>query len=45
MKILGVLARKRDTPGYVLRMQKELFEVLGDAKSREELRRLEPKAR
>ena len=26
-------------------MQKELFEVLGEAKSREELRRLEPKAR
>ena len=44
MKIRGVMARKGDTPGYVLRMQKELFEILGEAKSREELRRVEPKA-
>jgi DNA polymerase I len=44
MKIRGVMARKGDTPEYVLRMQKELFEVLGEAKSREELRRVEPKA-
>ena len=44
MKIRGVMARKGDTPEYVLRMQKELFEVLGEAKSREELRRVELKA-
>ena len=45
MKIRGVMARKGDTPEYVLRMQKELFEVLGEARSREELRWMEPKAR
>jgi DNA polymerase I len=44
MKIRGVMARKGDTPEYVLRMQKELFEVLGEARSQEELRRVEPKA-
>ena len=45
MKIRGVMARKGDTPEYVLRMQKDLFEVLGEARSREELRGIEPKAR
>jgi len=45
MKIRGVMARKGDTPEYVRRMQKELFEVLGEARCREELRRIEPKAR
>jgi len=45
MKIRDVMARKGDTPEYVRRMQKELFEVLGEARSREELRRIEPKAR
>jgi len=45
MKIRGVMARKGDTPKYVLRMQKELFEVLSEAGSREELRWIEPKAR
>jgi DNA polymerase, archaea type len=45
MKIRGVMARKGDTPEYVLRMQKELFEVLAEARGREELRRIEPKAR
>ena len=45
MKIRGVMARKGDTPEYVLRMQKELFEVLGEARSREELRWMKPKAR
>jgi DNA polymerase I len=45
MKIRGVMARKGDTPEYVLRMQKELFEVLGEARSREELQRIKPKAR
>lgn len=45
MKIRGVMARKGDTPEYVRRMQQELFEVLGEARSREELRKIEPKAR
>jgi DNA polymerase I len=44
MKIRGVMARKGDTPEYVRRMQQELFEVLGEARSREELRKIEPKA-
>ncbi len=44
MKIRGVMARKGDTPEYVRRMQQEVFQVLGEAKSREELRRMEPKA-
>ncbi|MCX6677425.1 MAG: type B DNA-directed DNA polymerase [Methanothrix sp.] len=45
MKIRGVMARKGDTPEYVRRMQQELFVVLGEARSREELRMIEPKAR
>jgi DNA polymerase I len=45
MKIRGVMARKGDTPEYVRRMQEDLFEVLGEARSREELQRIEPKAR
>lgn len=45
MKIRGVMARKGDTPEYIRRMQQELFEVLGEARSREELRKMEPKAR
>ena len=45
MKIRGVMARKGDTSEYVLRMQKELFVVLAEARCREELRRIEPKAR
>jgi hypothetical protein len=32
MKIRGVMARKGDTPEYVLQMQQELFEVLAEAK-------------
>jgi len=45
MKIRGVMASKGDTPESVRRMQKELFEVLAEAKSREELCRIEPRAR
>ena len=45
MKIWGVMARKGDTPQYVNRMQQEVFEVLGEARSLEDLRRIEPKAR
>jgi DNA polymerase, archaea type len=44
MKILGIMARKGDTPEYVNKMQQEVFEVLAKAKSLEELRRIEPKA-
>jgi DNA polymerase I len=45
MKIRGVAARKGDTPEYVNKMQQKVFEVLTEAKSLEELRRIEPKAR
>jgi len=45
MKIRGVTARKGDTPEYVRRMQQEVFEVLAEARSREELQRIESKAR
>jgi DNA polymerase, archaea type len=45
MKIRGVMARKGDTPEYVLRMQKKLFEIMAGARSGEELKRLEPEAR
>ena len=38
------MARKGDKPEHVLRMQKVLFEVLGDARSREGLLRIVPKA-
>jgi DNA polymerase, archaea type len=44
MKIRGVIACKGDTPEYVNRMQQEVFEVLAEAKSLEDLRRIEPKA-
>ncbi len=44
MKIRGVMARKGDTPEYVRRMQEELFAVLAEARSLEELSWLEPKA-
>ena len=39
------MARKGDTPEYVNRMQQEVFEVLGEARSLEDLRGIEPKAR
>lgn len=45
MKIRGVMARKGDTPEYIRRMQLELFDVLSKAKSREELREVEPDAK
>ncbi len=34
MKIRGVMARKEDTSEYVRRMQKELFGILAEARSR-----------
>ena len=45
MKIRGVMARKGDTPEYVNKMQQEVFEVLSEARSLEDLRNIEPKAR
>jgi DNA polymerase I len=45
MKIRGVMARKGDTPEYVNKMQQEVFQVLAEAKSLEDLRGKEPKAR
>jgi len=45
MKIRGVMARKGDTPEYVRRMQEEIFGLLAEAKSKEGLRKIEPKAR
>jgi len=36
------MASKGDTPEYVRRMQQELFEVLGQARCREELHDVEP---
>jgi DNA polymerase I len=44
MKIRGVMARKGDTPEYVRRMQQELFDVLAQARSKAELRIVEPMA-
>jgi DNA polymerase I len=45
MKIRGVMARKGDTPEYVNKMQRELFEIISHACSQEELQKIEPKAR
>lgn len=39
------MAREGDTPEYVCCMQQELFEVLAGARTREELRKIEPRAR
>jgi DNA polymerase I len=43
MKIRGVMARKGDTAEYVNKMQQEVFEVLAEARSLEDLRRIGPK--
>jgi len=43
MKIRGVMARKG--PEYVNKMQHEVFEVLAQARSLEDLKRIEPKPR
>lgn len=45
MKIRGVMARKGDTPEYVRKMQQELFNVLGAARSQEELGKVESRAK
>ena len=45
MKIRGVMARKGDTPQYVCRMQQDLFDILAETRSQEDLFRIQPKAR
>lgn len=45
MKIQGVMAHKGDTLEYINKMQQEVFEVLGEARSPENLREIESKAR
>jgi len=42
MKVRGVMARRRDAPPYVRRMQEELFQVLSRACCLGELHRMEP---
>jgi DNA polymerase I len=44
LKVRGVAARRRDTPEYVRRMQMEIFEKMGEARSIDELRRIKPQA-
>ncbi len=44
VKIRGVMARRQDTPDYVQRMQQELFALLSEAGSREELCRTKIRA-
>ena len=44
MKIRRGMVRKGDTPDYVNKMQQEVFQVLAEAMSLEDLRRIEPKA-
>lgn len=45
MKLRGVMARKGDTPEYVREMQQDLFLILAEARSLEEICRAETKAR
>jgi DNA polymerase, archaea type len=45
VKIRGVMARRKDTPQYVCKMQQELFELLAGTCSREEICLAEPQAR
>ena len=45
MKIRGVMVRKGNPLEYVNKMQQEVFEVLAGARSLEDLKRMEPKAR
>ena len=44
VKIRGVMARRGDTPQYISKMQKELFELLAGTISREEICRAKPQA-
>ncbi len=45
VKVRGVMARRGDTPPYVAKMQKEIFQLLAEAASGEELQKAEPMAR
>ena len=45
VKLRGILARRGDTPEYIRRMQEELLEAIGQAKSCEELSLLGERAR
>jgi DNA polymerase I len=45
MKIRGIMARKRDTPDYVRRMQVEMLDVMRNTRTLEEVRGLEGKIR
>lgn len=45
VKIRGVMARRGDTPAYIRQMQEALFEALGQARSAEDLHKMEPAAR
>ncbi len=45
VKVRGVMARRGDTPPYVARMQKEIFQLLAAAVNAEELQKVEPMAR
>ena len=45
MKIRGVMARKVNTLEYVNKMLQDVFEVLAETRSLEDLKRIEPKAR
>lgn len=45
VKLRGILARRGDTPEYIRRMQEELLEAMGQAKSCEELSLLRKRAR
>ncbi len=45
IKLRGVMARRRDSPEYVKRMQMECFELMKRARSAGELRRLFPELR
>lgn len=42
MKIRGMMARKGDTPEYVRRMQQDLFDVLSEARNKDELSTIKP---
>jgi len=44
LKVRGVAARRRDTPEYVRRMQMEVFEKMGVARSIDELGLIKPEA-
>ncbi|MGD0953580.1 MAG: hypothetical protein ABR985_14520 [Methanotrichaceae archaeon] len=45
MKVRGVMARKVTLRRYVNKMLQDVFEVLAETRSLEDLKRIEPKAR